>query len=106
MCLVMKEDLDKMLVVINDYIGSYKGECLSDDLKDYLSDLKESGKISYCGCDGLFKVKVVDNNTYVYIEITGRIYVFFINDNECFYKQGSYMEASPEMYEIPDNWND
>jgi hypothetical protein len=106
MCLVLPNELENVLLTIKEFakVNPMSDE-FSDNLKDHLADLKEQKKISYCGCDGLFKVKQVEDVIYVYIEIESRIYIFFIGDDACFYKESTHSEVSPEDYEIPDSWN-
>ena len=102
MCIIMKDDLDKMFVAVKDYVTNYNGESLVDDLKDHLADLKEQEKLSYCGCDGLFVIKKIDEATVVFIELVSRIYKFIIDGDKSICTGSCHSEACPELYEIPE----
>lgn len=72
MCIVLQSEIDKMLLLINDYVR-ING---TSDLKDYLADSKENGLISHCGCEGLFEIKP----DAIYIEISSGIYKFVLGE--------------------------
>jgi len=102
MCLVLKEDLDKMLSVLTEYVEKHEYRIDKDNLKDYLSDLKDTKKINYCGCDGIFEMRVENDVFTIFIEIAGRIYCFIIDENPK-YVESCHSEAIPDY---GDNFDD
>lgn len=100
MCLILKEDLEKMLSVVNDFIKN--NDVANSDLKDHLADLKDAKKLDYCGCDGLFEIKENANETLVFMQLAGTLYKFVINENS-YYEKAAFSEALDNYDEIVEN---
>lgn len=104
MCFVFESDIDDMLLAITQYVKAnhITNPSLSDNLKDYLAELKDLKLINYCGCDGLYQLKLIDNYVIVYIEIVGNIIKFVIND-EPYHEKSSHSEALDNYDDIEEN---
>jgi|ERR1044072_3519525 hypothetical protein len=77
MCFVPQSDIDKILNVINNYVVANGVE----GLKDYLADMKDQNKISYCGCEGFFLTREIENRILVFMEIFNKVYKFETGEN-------------------------
>ena len=106
MCVVFKEDFEKILNVLVLYLKDKDFDVVEnkDELKDYLADLKESKEIIACGCKGMFELKNEGDTIVVYMEILNNMYKFVVGD-EPSYKFVTYAEAIPNYDEITENNN-
>jgi hypothetical protein len=104
MCIIFKEDLERILDVLVIFVNENKLDILDkkDELKDYLSGLRDTKKIEACGCDGVFDIKTENTSVFVYMEILGIIYKFIIDDNPK-YVLSSFSEVIPNYDDIIEN---
>lgn len=97
MCAIFEEDYIRIGEAIHHFIITAKASEIKDvegELKDYLSDLKDAGKISHCGCGSrAFKVEKEGDSYLVFMEIF-RCIIKYIITNEGFTRtNGSWSDV-------------
>lgn len=81
MCIIFEEEYTKIGEAIHHFIITAKASEVKDveeELKDYLSDLRDAKKIAYCGCNGPFKVKKEGDSYVVFMQILNMIVTYTI----------------------------
>jgi len=79
MCVIFRNDLidiASFMYGIIDQSNELPIDKLTEHIKDKLADAKESGKIGYCGCDGLFQIKKEGSIYVIHMEILNNIKEF------------------------------
>lgn len=103
MCIVFEEQFDRIGEAIQRFINeNEKLEIieLEEELKDYLSDLKDSGIILHCGCSGEFKVTKENDTYFVFMEILNNVNMFTVTKDKVTRSSGSHSDLIDDYDEM------
>jgi hypothetical protein len=86
MCIILKEDYEnigwELMRIVTEqehiFIDSPLQE-FEDSIKNELADLKEAKVLAYCGCDGIFQLKKIDDGYLVNMEILNKITQYWLH---------------------------